>query len=117
MHAHGSVLLDQFLDADELRAIAADHRSAGLEPVDVAIMDYAEKIADDATCVTDADIARLRELGLSDGEILDVAAAASARCFFSKLLDALGVQADARLANVGSELSAALTVGRPLAEA
>jgi uncharacterized peroxidase-related enzyme len=117
MHAHGSVLLDQFIDADALRAIVADHRAAGLEPVDVAIMDYAEKVADDASGVTEADIERLREHGLSDAEILDVAAAASARCFFSKLLDAVGVQADARFAALDPELSAALTVGRPLAEA
>ena len=31
--AHGSVLLDQFIDAEELQAIMVDHRSAGLEPV------------------------------------------------------------------------------------
>jgi uncharacterized peroxidase-related enzyme len=115
-HAHGSVLLEQFLDADTLRAVVTDHRDAGLEPVDVAIMDYAEKIVDDATRVTEADIEGLRELGLSDGDILDVAAAASARCFFSKMLDALGVQADASYRDLDPELSAVLTVGRPVAE-
>src|SRR3982750_2156347 len=40
-HAHGSVLLEQFLDANALCAVAADHRNADLDPVDVAIMDYA----------------------------------------------------------------------------
>jgi uncharacterized peroxidase-related enzyme len=116
-HAHGSILLEQFLDAEALRAVVADHRNADLEAVDVAIMDYAEKIVDDATSVTQADIERLREHGLSDSDILDVASAAAARCFFSKLLDALGVQADARYREIDPELSAALTVGRPVAEA
>src|SRR3954453_22435021 len=46
-HAHGSVLLDQFLDADTLRAAMEDHHRAGLDPVEVAVMDYADKIADD----------------------------------------------------------------------
>ena len=41
---------------------------------------------------------RLRSLGLSDAEIVDVALAAAARCFFSKALDALGVAPDAKYA-------------------
>jgi uncharacterized peroxidase-related enzyme len=114
-HSHGSVLVEQFMDAEALRAVMADHHEAGLEPVDVAVMDYAEKIVDDATSVTEMDVERLREHGLSDSDILDVAAAAAARCFFSKLLDALGVQADATFRELEPELSAALTVGRPVA--
>ena len=114
-HSHGSVLLEQFMDAEALRAVMADHHEAGLEPVDVAVMDYAEKIVDDATSVTEMDVERLREHGLSDSDILDVAAAAAARCFFSKLLDALGVQADATFRELEPDLSAALTVGRPVA--
>jgi hypothetical protein len=40
-----------------VRQIALDHRSAGLEPVDVAVMDLAGKVAADATSVTQADVA------------------------------------------------------------
>ena len=36
----------------------------------------------------------LRDHGFTDAEIFDIAAAAAARCFFSKLLDALGAEAD-----------------------
>ena len=116
-HAHGSVLLGQFLDAETLRAAMEDHHQAGLDPVEVAVMDYADKIADDATCVTEADVEQLRAHGLTDAEIVDVAAAASARCFFSKMLDGLGVQADARYRDLDPELSAALTLGRPVSSA
>src|SRR5947209_5028910 len=70
--SHGSVLLDQFVDAEDLQAIMADDRSAGLEPVDIAVMDLAGKVVTDATAVTDADIAHLRELGLSDSDVFDV---------------------------------------------
>jgi uncharacterized peroxidase-related enzyme len=113
--AHGSILLDGIVDAEQLTAIAQDHHAAGLDEVDIAVMDLADKVADDATAVTQADIDRLRDLGLSDAEIFDVVAAASARCFFSKTLDALGVQPDARFADLEpAALREQLTVGRPI---
>ena len=56
MLAHGTVLIERFMEPDALRAIVTDHRSAGLDEADVAIMDLAEKVADDATSVTQADI-------------------------------------------------------------
>lgn len=62
-----------------------------------------------------ADVQRLRGLGLSDAEILDVVLASAARCFFSKTLDALGVEADAALAEFEPGLREVLTVGRPIA--
>jgi alkylhydroperoxidase family enzyme len=99
-----------------VRDIVVDHRSAGLDEVDVAVMDLAEKVAADATSVTEADVQRLRDLGLSDAEILDVVAAAAARCFFSKALDALGARADPAFAQLDPELRDVLTVGRPIAE-
>lgn len=114
--AHGSILLDRFLDAETLERTAVDHRAAGLEPVDVAVMDLAEQVVRDATAVTQADIDRLRDLGLTDGEIVEVVAAAAVRCFFSKTLDALGAQPDARYGDLEpAPLREALTFGRPIA--
>ncbi|HEX6698710.1 MAG TPA: carboxymuconolactone decarboxylase family protein [Solirubrobacteraceae bacterium] len=117
MLAHGSVLMDKFVAPDELAAIVADHRAAGLEPVDVAVMDLADKVAQDATAVTQADVDALRAHGLSDAEVFDVIAAAAARCFFSKVLDAVGARPDARYAELDAPLRETLTVGRPIAEA
>ena len=113
--AHGVVLMDRFVAPDELAAIVSDHHAAGLEPVDVAVMDLADKVAQDATSVTQADIDALRSHGLSDADVFDVIAAAAARCFFSKVLDGLGVQADARYAELDAPLRETLTVGRPIA--
>jgi uncharacterized peroxidase-related enzyme len=115
MLAHGSVLAERFLAADAVRAVVADHRSAGLDAADVAIMDLAEKVADDATSVTQTDIDRLREHGLSDRDITDVVLAAAARCFFSKALDALGALPDPKYAtSLEADLRDALVVGRPI---
>jgi uncharacterized peroxidase-related enzyme len=116
MLAHGSVLAEQFLEPDTVRAVVADHRTAGLEPVDVAVMDLAQKVADDATTVTQADIDRVRSLGLSDTEVLEVVVAAAARCFFSKVLDGLGARPDQHFTNLEPSLRDALTVGRPIAD-
>jgi uncharacterized peroxidase-related enzyme len=117
MLAHGSVLLDQYLDSETLQAVVTDHRAGALDPVDVAVMDLADKVADDATCVSAADMDRLRSFGLSDSDILDVVLAAAARCFFSKTLDGVGVEADAPYRELEPALLDALTVGRPVASA
>lgn len=114
--AHGSVLMDKFLAPDTVRALVADHRTAALNSTDVAIMDLADKVADDATTVDQTDIDRLRSLGLTDADILDIVLAAAARCFFSKTLDALGVEPDARYAELDPAVREALTVGRSIAE-
>src|SRR3954451_7069908 len=90
MLAHGSVLIEKFMGPEALRAVVADHHAAGLDEVDVAVMDLAEKVADDATSVTQADVDRLRALGLSDRDVLDVVLAAAARCFFTKVIDGVG---------------------------
>jgi alkylhydroperoxidase family enzyme len=113
--AHGTVLLERF--DEPLLEIALDHRAAGLDEVDVAVMDLAERVVDDATSIGDADLQRLRELGLSETEIMDVVLAAAARCFFSKTLDSLGVLPDASYRRLAPELRDALVVGRPIADA
>jgi uncharacterized peroxidase-related enzyme len=113
--AHGKVLAGQFYEPSRVREIALDHHGAGLDEVDVAVMDLAEKVAEDATSVTEGDVERLRQLGLSSAEIASVVLAAAARCFFSKTLDALGVQPDATFADLDRGLRDALVVGRPIA--
>jgi uncharacterized peroxidase-related enzyme len=113
--AHGSVLAREFLEPDAVCAVVSDHHSSGLDPVDVAIMDLADKVAHDATSVTEADLDRLRSLGLEDDEIMDVVLAAAARSFFSKTLDALGIEPDSKYADLDPPLREALTVGRPIA--
>jgi hypothetical protein len=78
-------------------------------------MAFAEKVARSADQITAADIEVLRSHGYRDGEIFDLTAAAAARCFFSKLLDALGVQPDSSFNDLDPSLRRALTVGRPVA--
>ena len=112
--AHGSVLASQF--GEPVRDIVLDRRAAGLDEVDVAVMDLAERVVADATSIGDAELEPLRDLGLTQTEIMDVVLAAAARCFFSKALDALGVLPDAGYRDLEAELREALVVGRPIAD-
>ena len=115
--AHGSVLLKNgFLGPDGVRALVEGRDADELDAVDAAVVELADKVAVDAGSVTQADVDKLRSLGLADADVLDVVLAAAVRCFFSKVLDGLGVEADARYAELATELREALTVGRPIAE-
>ena len=107
------MLRQNFFSADELEAIVHDFRNAGLPPDEVAMMAFAEKVTLNASAITKEDIEDLRAHGLSDEAILDVALAAAARNFYSKLLDAIAAEPDAAFLNMEQPLRRALTVGRP----
>jgi uncharacterized peroxidase-related enzyme len=115
--AHGKVLAEKVFDAPSVTAIATGVPGGPLEPRERAMMAFATRVALHADRISPADVDALREHGWSDEEIFDIAAAAAARCFFAKLLDALGVQADASYRELDPALREALTVGRPVAEA
>jgi len=115
--AHGSVVLNNdFLTPEGVRAVIDGRDSPELDEVDAAVIELADKVALDATSVTEADVETLRSLGLSDAEIVDVVLAAALHCFFSKVLDGTGAEPDARFAQLDPEVRDALTVGRPIAE-
>lgn len=107
--AHGNKSLKVFSE-DELARIARDYHDAGLSEVEVAMMEFAEKVSRDSSTMTDADALRLRELGLGDDEIVDVALAASARNFYSRALHALAVPVDVP-PGLSAELRDALLTG------
>ena len=107
--AHGKMLVDRFYSADEVLQLPG-----GLDETDAAIMAFAEKVADDASTVTQEDVQRLRGSGSSDAEITDVVLAAAARSFFAKTLDGLGALPDAVYGELEPELRDELTVGRPI---
>jgi hypothetical protein len=100
---------------EDVETLARDRSAAGLSEVDLAVMALAERVVDDASALGDADLQRLRDLGLTDEEIMDVVLGAAARCFFSKTLDGVLAQPDASYAELPEELRAVLVVGRPIA--
>jgi uncharacterized peroxidase-related enzyme len=117
MAAHSKFLRDICGDEPTMRAVAADLGGTNIDPADRAVMDFAAHVALDAASISAADVQDLRDHGLGDPEIVDVALAAAARAFFTKFLDALGVQADAQLGDTfDPEVRRQVTVGRPIAD-
>lgn len=113
--AHGSVLASKFFIAEQVASLATDHHSAGLDEAEVALMDFAAKVATTATDITEADIDCMRRHGFKDQDIFDIASAAAARCFFSKMLDATGARPDREYRDeLEPDLRRALTFGRPI---
>jgi uncharacterized peroxidase-related enzyme len=112
--AHGKTLRDRFFTADEVVQIMKDHHRAGLDEVDVAVIDFAEKAARDSTSITQGDVDHLKSYGLTDREIFDVTFAVAARAFLTTLIESLGTSAEQPwVDDLEPELLEVLTVGRP----
>ncbi|MBG0737912.1 peroxidase-related enzyme [Paeniglutamicibacter antarcticus] len=100
--AHGNRSL-KFIGEEELVRISRDYRDAGLSEAEAVMMEFAVKLSTDSATMTDADSVKLRDVGFSDREIVDIALAAAARNYLSRVLQALAVDVD-----VPPGLSAAL---------
>ena len=112
--AHGARLAEMIGD-DQVIAIAEGRDADVLSSADVAIVGFAREIARDARKINPGRVEALRDKhGLSDDEIFDIAAVASARCFFTKILDALGSEPDISFISMNEKLRQRLTVGRPI---
>ena len=111
--AHGKALA-AFIGEDEVRRIAMGEAGEKLTAAENAMIQFAHKVATDASKITSGDVAVLRSHGLSDPEIFDIAAVAAGRAFFTKILDSLGVEADSSFLALSKGLRETLTVGRPI---
>ncbi|MEO1244600.1 MAG: peroxidase [Pseudomonadota bacterium] len=112
--AHGEKLA-AIIGQEAVIAIANGEDRDVLSAAEVDIVRFARRIARDASRITSGEVEALREThGLSDGEIFDIAAVAASRCFFTKLLDALGSEPDPGFMSLDDKLREALTVGRPI---
>ncbi|WP_407342856.1 carboxymuconolactone decarboxylase family protein [Pengzhenrongella phosphoraccumulans] len=114
--AHSKFLRDVCGDETAMTSIAEQPDGAALDPADRAVYTFAAKVAVDAASIEQQDVDRLREVGLSDADIADVVFAASARCFFTAVLDGLGAQLDRQTAETFAPgLLESMIVGRPVA--
>jgi uncharacterized peroxidase-related enzyme len=112
--AHGKKLISKYYSEEQLADIATDPASETLTPAEQTMMRVARKIVTDSSSVSREDIDELRQAGYSDAGIFDIAASAAARCFFAKLVDALGVQPDSSFNQTSEQLKSALCVGRAI---
>ena len=86
-----------------------------LQALELHLDSLLRDIARDAGKVTAGQVEALTRIhGFSDEEVFDIAAIASARCFFTKILDALGSEPDVAFMAMDPELRRKLSVGRPI---
>jgi len=112
--AHGQQLAGM-IGKDAVLAIAQGRDEDVLNAAECAMLNYARRIARDASAVTADEVRALKEVhGFDDWEIFDIAAIAASRSFFTKVLDALGTDADMPFMKMDEELRNCLTVGRPI---
>ena len=79
------------LDEPLVEALKRDWRTAALDPVDHAILTYAEKLTLHPARMSKEDLAPLRAVGLDDRAILQVNLIASFFNYVTRVADGLGV--------------------------
>jgi uncharacterized peroxidase-related enzyme len=111
--AHGQALT-KFFSMEDVQAMARGEAPPSLSAAEAAMLVFGRKVARDASAVTGADVERLKQHGFTDAEIFDMVATVAGRAFFSKVVEALGVEADAPSRAMSAGFREALTVGRPI---
>jgi len=111
-HVYSKQLVAELGSRETVLALQRDFRDAGLSAREVAMLDFAEKVAKDASRIGEADISRLRDAGFGDVEICDIALCASFRAFVSRFFDAMGAGTEPEFVDADPEFRAAMTVGR-----
>jgi uncharacterized peroxidase-related enzyme len=111
--AHGKALTE-FFSSEDVQAMARGEAPQSLSAAEAAMVAFGRKVARDASAITSDDVERLKQHGFTDAEIFDIVATAAARAFFTKVIESLGVEADAPFHAMDSEFRKALTVGRPI---
>ena len=89
-----------------------------MEPEEVTLIAFAEKITLHAYEITQQDIDEMRSHGFSDTDVLDIILATAARAFYSKVMDAVGLEPSSEWvkgvkSSLGERLFETLMVGRP----
>lgn len=88
---HAEALRALWKDDARVDRAVADYREAGLDARALALCEYAARLTRAPADVDEADVERLRALGLSDRDILDANLIASYFNFVNRIAEGLGV--------------------------
>lgn len=90
--AHGGFLRDHSDDPELASHMMHDYTQARLDPQTLAMLDFAAKLTKTPAAMTQSDVQRLRNHGLSDEQILSTVLITCNFNFMTRLADSLGVE-------------------------
>jgi uncharacterized peroxidase-related enzyme len=91
MRWHSHSLAQMGLDEEQVGRICSDYQTANLEPKDLGLLQFADKMTRDPATMTDADVDHLKELEWTDEAILEATCIAAFFNFLNRVVNALGV--------------------------
>jgi RNA polymerase sigma-70 factor, ECF subfamily len=91
---HSRILEALGVPPEEADTIAVEHRRAGLTEADVALLDFARKLAEERSGFRIEDLARLRSHGFTDEQILEAVVMTSFTNFLNTLQFGIGATPD-----------------------
>ncbi len=91
MRAHADDLRQVTGDGALAEAIARNWRDARISPRERAMLEYAEKVAQDARALGTRDVEALRASGFDDGDVLEIVHVVGFFCGINRIVDALGI--------------------------
>ena len=86
------MLRQQSDDADLASHVMHDYTRADLDPQTRAMLDFAARLTREPSSMRESDVQNLRDLGLSDEQILSVVLITCVFAFMTRLADGLGVE-------------------------
>ena len=86
------MLRQQSDDPDLASHVLHDYTKADLDPQTRAMLDFTAKLTREPSSMRESDVQRLRELGLSDEQVLSVVLITCVFNFMTRLADGLGVE-------------------------
>ena len=90
--AHGGFLREHSENPDLASHVMHDYTQAGLDDQTRGMLDFAAELTRTPADMTQADVERLRVLGLSDEQILSTVLITCTFNFMTRLADSLGVE-------------------------
>ncbi len=91
MNAHAELLRRATLDDELADAILRDYKTAPISPKEMAMLDYAAQLTEDATKITPQTHETLRSFGFDDTAILQVTLIAAWFNYINRVADSLGI--------------------------
>jgi len=79
-------------DDDVLEEISFDYKSANIDKKDLYMLEYAEKVTDNLSSVSEEDIEKLKSVGFCDEAIFDINQVTSYFNYVNRIADGLGVE-------------------------